>query len=165
MKGLLDLKSKRGILFAVYCLVIILTLAFIFSNSILSKEDSSKQSGFLSSLMKPLLDPFGNLSADQFEHIIRKLAHFSEFALLGFEFALLAFHVSEGFKLRDAVYSAFAGLLCANTDEFLQLFTGRGSMVSDVFIDFCGALCGIAVGYAVALTAKALRKKKKRGPI
>ena len=44
-------------------------------------------------------------------------------------------------------------LLCvlavAVLDEFLQGFVGRTSLVSDIVLDFSGALCGIAAMLAV----------------
>ena len=37
------------------------------------------------------------------------------------------------------------GLLAAFLDETLQLFSGRGSMVADVWLDFAGVVFGVAV--------------------
>ena len=159
MSAIIDLKSKRGIVLLCYCLLILLTVAFIFNNSLFSKDESGAQSGALARLLKPIFDPLDKLPFEEFEHIIRKAAHFSEFGLLGLECALLAFHISRGFKIRDAVYSAFATLLVADLDELLQLFTERGSRVSDVFIDFSGAVCGIAAGYAAAITVRAIYRR------
>ena len=36
------------------------------------------------------------------------------------------------------------GLFAAFLDETLQLFSGRGSMVADVWLDFAGVVCGVA---------------------
>lgn len=159
MNGIFNIKSKRGIIFFCYCLIILLTVCFIFNNSVASKEESAEQSGEISESLKPVLDPNDKLTDSEFEHLVRKTAHFSEFALLGFEFALLAFHISEGFKLRDAIYSASASLLLADCDELLQNFTERGSLVTDVFIDFSGAICGITAGYIAALTVRAIYRR------
>ena len=159
MKELFNFRTKRGIVFLCYCILIALTVCFIFNNSSFSKEESAAQSESLASFIKPIIDFANRLSFNEFEHIVRKLAHFSEFGLLGVELALLAFHISRKFKPRDAVYAAFASLLIADLDEFLQLFTERGSMVSDVFIDFSGALCGIAAGYILMAVITSIRKK------
>ena len=64
--------------------VIILTLAFIWGNSLLSREQSSDESAWVLQLVTPVLELFvgkGRVT----EHLVRKLAHFTEFALLGFE--------------------------------------------------------------------------------
>ena len=161
MKELFNIKTKRGIIFLCYCLLIILTLVFIFNNSSYSREESAAQSESLAGMLKPFFDPNEKLTLDEFEHIIRTMAHFAEFGLLGFEFALLAFHISKGFKLRDSVYCAFASLFLATIDEYTQLFTERGSEVADVLVDFSGALCGIAAAYILAVTVRAIYRKSK----
>lgn len=147
------------VLLTVYCLLIVLTLAFIFGNSMMPIEESMEQSDKYVSSMKPILDPSGQLSYDIISPLIRKLAHVIEFAILGLELALLAFHISGGFRLRDSIYAAFGGLLCANTDEFIQSFSDRGSMVADVFLDFGGVILGIVGGYLLALAARGVRRR------
>lgn len=79
--------------------------------------------------------------------IIRKNAH-------AFEYCVLALFVTNclflfGVKGRNALTSImFICLFYAVTDEFHQLFVlGRGSLVSDVLIDFGGSLIGIGVFY------------------
>ncbi|MBQ7339146.1 MAG: VanZ family protein, partial [Clostridia bacterium] len=46
-------------------------------------------------------------------------------------------------------------LLTAVTDEYIQSFTGRTSSVSDVLLDFSGALCGLGL---TALTVYLVRR-------
>ena len=164
MLRMTDMKSRRVIVIAVYCTIILLTLAFIFGNSTFSKEESSEQSGDVVDIIKPIVDPQDKVPREDFEHAIRKLAHVAEFALLGFETALLAFYISGGFRLQDSVCLLFFGLLCANTDELIQSFTERGSMVSDVFIDFIGVVCGVALGYALAMAGRAILRRRIKKP-
>jgi VanZ family protein len=89
------------------------------------------------------------------------MGHIVEFALLGIELALLAFHLSSSFKLRDAIYAAFGGLLVANVDELIQTFTARGSAVSDVFIDLGGLVFGLAVGYGIVYGVRAILRSAR----
>ena len=144
----------------VLVVVMVLTLCFIFGNSLLSKEDSADRSGRIVALLKPLLDPNDKLTYDEFHMIVRKTAHFAEFAALGFESALLAFFINRGLKLCGAIYSAGGCLLVADTDEFIQYFVDRGSMVTDVMLDFGGALFGIAVAFAAVYTVAKFKNKK-----
>ena len=66
------------------------TLLFIFVNSCLSKQTSGNESGALFELVKPIFDfIFGKGVITH--QIFRKLAHFSEFALLGLEINYLYF--------------------------------------------------------------------------
>ena len=77
-------------------------------------------------------------------YLIRKLAHFTEYAVIG---TLLAYYFRKTKSLkRDVlVYSLFGVILIALSDEYLQRFMGRGSLVSDVWIDFWGGLTGATI--------------------
>jgi VanZ family protein len=136
-----DSRTRRlVILFAVMTLLI---TAFIWGNSLQSRAESSSQSSALAMLLKPLLDPFDRMDADSFHDLLRKAAHFVEFAILG----LFAggFTANLG-KLRQRKYFCVALLITltvAVADEYIQIFSGRGSMVSDVVLDYSGALAGL----------------------
>ena len=71
--------------------------------------------------------------------LLRKIAHFGEFGILGF--FLTGMYWNRGnFKLLQPVRAGFFAAFC---DETLQLFIpGRSGEVKDVWIDFSGALCG-----------------------
>jgi len=114
--------------------LILLTLAFIFSRSMKSVSDSSQESLLITHIITPVLEVFlgkGNVT----DHIVRKLAHFCEFGLLGFEMA--------AFFQKRSLWPFFCSLLCALGDETIQIFFDRGSQVADVWLDFSGAFCGI----------------------
>ena len=79
--------------------------------------------------------------------VLRKAAHFSEYGLLGVEFSLLLGlqHDKNGKNLqhgRNLLDFPLIGMLCAVTDETIQIFSGRGSLVSDVWIDAVGFSTG-----------------------
>lgn len=80
-------------------------------------------------------------------HFVRKAAHFTEFALLGF--FLLGHFKALSVKLslrRPALFSALIGILYAASDEFHQSFVGgRSPGILDVGIDSAGVLFGILV--------------------
>ncbi len=104
---------------------------------------------------------------NQMHHLVRKLAHFSEFALLGFLSALLCLHIRRRApRLRlwlTWLIPAVFTLLYAASDEFHQRFTGRGAAVKDVFIDFAGALFGIlAAQLLVLLVVTLIRRFRTR---
>lgn len=91
---------------------------------------------------------------------VRKLAHFSAFALLGF-CGFLALSGIKRFGLRYAAALVMC-ICCAGLDEFHQTFVpGRAGMLSDVMIDSAGIACGAFA--ALALCAVwALSKLKKK---
>ncbi len=134
--------KKSRIYFAIAALITII----IFANSAQSGEVSAEiSSGVLSWILK-LLSGTGITISHFF---IRKSAHITEFFLQAFFLGLGIKNTKFGFK-RGAVYVAFTGLFTACCDEFLQLFSdGRGSQVSDVFIDFSGTVAAVLVVGAV----------------
>lgn len=76
------------------------------------------------------------------EHIIRKIAHFTEFGLLG---VLIFLDMAFSFKInRQCVPLAlFIGLVIPMIDETIQLFSmGRSCAVVDVWLDFGGYVTG-----------------------
>ena len=116
-------------------LVLIATLCFIWSNSMVGKEGSA-------SLSRTVTAWLNGIGIPVTEHFVRKSAHFCEFGLLGCELMLL-FWLRSGVRFQNLCNAAFAALLSAVTDETIQSFSGRGSQVLDVVLDFSGALTGI----------------------
>ena len=119
----------------------ILTLVFIWMNSILPSGASSRASGFVTRLITPFLEIiFGKGHVT--EHLVRKLAHVAEYALYAFWLSLLA--KADGRKARSAL---LVGFLTAFLDETIQVFTGRGAAIRDVWIDLIGITGGIGTGH------------------
>ena len=122
-------------------ILIALTLAFIWSNSMQSRAVSGGMSGSLKTWLEQLLH------TEISEFLLRKAAHFSEYGLLGVEFSLLlglqydktGKNFQHGRNLLDL---PLIGMLCAVTDETIQIFSGRSSLVSDVWIDTAGFSTG-----------------------
>ena len=119
-------------------------LAFIWGNSLMTGAESGNLSGGVLAWLNSFLS-LGEEGVEMLHLLIRKAAHFTEFACLG---ALLAWRFGmEHYKgIHLAVFSLFGGLLAACTDETIQIFVdGRGSSLIDVWIDTCGTAAGIAL--------------------
>ena len=134
-------------------------LCFIWGNSLLPGESSGELSGFVGTLLQKLL-PFLNLSTPQGMHLLRKAAHFSEFAALGFGFTWLY-----GMLCKRRLPSMGLALLCgfsaAAIDETIQIFSpNRGPGLKDVGIDTLGVLTGILFLTVVNLIFLKMRKKR-----
>ncbi len=132
-------------------LLVLLTLAFIWGNSLLPRTESQEISRGLLAELCAALEHVGMHLDPQNDHWLRKLAHFGEFGLLGTELGLLLC-LNRRQSVQGFVNCAFAGLAVAVTDEALQLISNRGSQVQDILLDFagfltglllCGLLCGI----------------------
>ncbi len=133
-------KTKISIL----CILIALTLAFIWGNSLLPATESSKLSGTVKEVLEQVLpeDFFQGDDESEGENLIRKLAHFTEFTLLGAELSALLYVVLSC----SLTAPLLSGLMTAVTDETIQIFIeGRGSSVRDVWIDFGGVAAGTVI--------------------
>ena len=163
-------KKRKGI---VFLLLSILWMAVIFMFSAQTGEASDTQSGFLTKLVCKLI-PFelSDSGIDTLTFIIRKAAHFTEYAILGalyFEtvYSFAAYRKNEMNIYRNdrrgawktVLFTTALCLLYAMSDEFHQSFTdGRSPAVRDVIIDTCG---GFAGSMFILLIANIAGKKNK----
>lgn len=151
-----------------------LVLAFIFSNSLKTGNESSAQSSvvvaFVQDVAKAIAPWSGIAEATgedyaRLHNTIRTLAHFSEFALFG---ALACWCTLSYTRKKKAQIFPFCGVCLAPLiDESIQLFTaGRGAEWLDVFVDIAGGISGM--GFALAcftLGAYVYYKKKRKNNV
>lgn len=117
--------------------LILLTLCFIWGNSLDTNQESEAKSRLALSVVQPILEIFlgeGNVTG----HLVRKLAHFTEFGVLGVWAIWLAVELK-----RHIAEVVLFGVIVALTDETIQIFSARGSQVQDVWLDFAGFICGV----------------------
>lgn len=127
---------------------------FIFHNSMEPAVVSSRRSTGALAIVNQFLTKFG--MDFMTEHLLRKMGHFSEFAIEGVLLALFWGQVIPLQKGRIQTV-ALCGLLTAMTDETIQLFIeGRSCQVTDVWIDFCG----VVVGLGLTEVVRWMRRKK-----
>ena len=130
-------------------------LAFIWGNSLLPREISSAFSKVIGHILSMLLPSAGDLSQGQGQGTLRKIAHFMEFASLGF--ILFRCFLESRKKWMRSVVPVMLGVLAAALDETLQLFSpGRGSQLRDVGIDSGGVITGVLIA---AFFFRLFRKK------
>lgn len=127
-----------------FMILSVLVLCFIFSNSLQGPEVSNAKSSTVAALLRPLFDLFLQTSDTYFHFLIRKLAHFTEFALLGICLSGVAVHTTWEERCRWMLPIG-GSFMAAVVDETIQRFTGRTSMFKDVLIDFSGAVFGIGL--------------------
>jgi len=96
------------------------------------------------------------------QHLVRKVAHFTEFAILGF---LIRFCLESWFGKRKWLpYAAWAaGTLYAGTDELHQVVTaGRSGQWTDVLLDSSGVLAGVAAATLILwLIVRRIKRKEQ----
>ncbi len=142
LKHKLELPHRKGkiLLFLVLSLGII---AFIFARSLQPGEESETESGFFVSLLQML--GLGGMDPGFLEYLVRKAAHFAEYACLGgvlvcFWRAVLLNWWPSGLA------AGITAALVASADECLQLSVpGRTGQFSDVLLDTAGAVTGLVL--------------------
>lgn len=151
--------KRHGFWPGLLALLILLTLGFIWGNSMKSIPESQAVSLSYLDRLSPFLDAlFGPGTIT--DHILRKTAHFCEFALLGAELRLLFLLLGQR-GLQGSVNSLFAGLVVAVTDEAIQIFSQRGSRVADVVLDFAGVLFGALAIVLISFLCRRRRERKR----
>ena len=121
--------------FIAVVLLMVLCIVWIFGQSLLPESSSDSESLRLLELVHrwfPMLT----------DVILRKLAHYFEFIVLG---VILSFIPMKRLSTRILI-----GLLCALSDETIQMFAlGRGSLIRDIWIDFVGLLSALLPIYLI----------------
>lgn len=122
-----------------WLLLLIVFVAFIFFNSSMPASDSKQASELVTALVSGVCNWLNlDFPQDNLEHNIRKLAHFLEFAMLGYILCNLFSSFGASRKVATG-YILFLGLAIAVTDEYIQLFSpGRSGQITDVMLDFSG---------------------------
>ena len=135
----------------IYLFLVIAVMVSIFVFSAMRGNQSSAMSGRITNWIIGIIYPdYSAMPAEQrigafrlMEHIVRKGAHFTEYAVLG---ALVALLINT-FSFRNQYLIALLLSVCyAISDEWHQSFVaGRSPMLQDVMIDTAGAALGIVI--------------------
>lgn len=122
-------------------LLVVLMILFIFSNSLVPATGSKELSSGFTMTIYTLLEQFQlSIDFELLHHLIRKSAHFLEYALLG---TFICWANSIKPLLPNKVFPLFCFLLIPLIDETIQLFVpGRSSEFGDMLIDASGMFVG-----------------------
>lgn len=153
-------KNHTGLLLLI---LLFFELAFIWIHSTMPAADSDRESGWVMALLTPVLEIFVG-KENVTHHFVRKLAHFSEFGVLG---------VTIGGRLlvnkKTSLFHWYHGLLsilaAAVVDETIQLFVeGRAGQVQDVLLDTAGGLTGLLMIFVFSAVVKCVWKNPNVHP-
>ena len=96
---------------------------------------------------------------DTVDHIVRKTAHFMEYAILASAIEL-HYWITKRKGIRFILLSILFSFLYAATDEFHQLFVpGRSGEFKDVMIDTVGAATGAFLFYFLLILIEHIKRK------
>lgn len=150
MQGNIGKAVKATLIF-----LILVTLSFIYIQSMLPREQSSKESDAVGDIVAGIVPPETKPGAF-LQLNLRKVAHFLEFALLGGEITLyILLFMRRGIVIYLSLISA---PIVALLDETIQIYSGRASSIIDVLIDTSGFLTAAAIFYTVAAIVMLIRK-------
>lgn len=129
-------------------IAVILWMALIFKLSSQPAVQSGKLSGEITNINIKAMEkvkPNTKFNIVEFDHIVRKNAHFFVYLFLGV-FVINAFRRSGVRGYRCVVFALLICILYASSDEIHQVFVpGRSAQVMDVILDSVGASVGILV--------------------
>lgn len=159
---------RKIIIRTIFMLLLLTTFAIIFK---FSSQIAEELDGVSNGVLRKIIDIFPytkglseEIKIKMVEYgnpIIRKLAHFSIYALVGVW--IMSFMSTFDMRLyKKWIISMLVGVMYAASDEFHQSFVpGRGPSIVDVGIDSLGVLTGILVILIIISIYRALKSDKK----
>lgn len=119
-------------------ILVLIWMIIIFIMSSFNAEDSANQSNFIVNIISNILN-IENVRL--LSLIIRKLAHFTEYLILGF---LTINMLNKNDISKKYLISILICLIYATSDEIHQIFVpGRACQIKDILIDSVGSITGI----------------------
>lgn len=136
-----------------------LVIAFIWGNSVLSPDLSGRISETFGEMLSSILGT-GDGSTTVGNIPVRKMGHFCEFFALGaLTWLLLSAFISN--KLLRTLSATALGLFVPLMDETIQIFSGRGHSIRDVWIDISGFVVGAILSMIVLFVVSTIVKRVK----
>lgn len=152
--------KKRRLLRILY-ITFSLSLIIVWGQSTISKADSKTESDTFVELVRRIRnikpESFDDVTYSSISTLVRKVAHVIEYSVLMLQLMWI-FLLRGKNRKTDYINCIFIGMLIALTDETIQIFANRGSLVSDVWID----MAGIVIGIGAARLVRAIKMKKHK---
>lgn len=161
------LKILFRVLFALMTLAV---MTYIFMLSAETAEQSSQTSaGLIEKAVDTFVSSYKEMPVEEKEQlvsslqdIVRKAAHFTIFAALGFFTSCFAATYKGKLLKKLLICQAFCSLY-ATSDEYHQTFSeGRSFQLSDIVMDSFGSLCGILFVFLIIFLYVKISEKRRR---
>lgn len=155
---------KKNSVYIFFSLSLLLVLAIFFFSSQGAVSSDALSSGVTEMILKVFTN-YENLDADmqyvmivQFHELIRSLAHFSLFMMLGF---FMYLYLNAKHIRRKFIWCYSICVIYAICDELHQKFfsEGRSFQLEDLLKDWSGSLVGIVLAAALILVYRVIAKK------
>lgn len=164
------MKKEKSISINIFRMIlIILLLCTFFIIFGFSSQNGEKSGGISRKVTETILKVSSNYNKleegekevvlHRTESIIRKIAHFSIYAVVGF----LLMGLLSTYKIKDKwriIITIIIGILYAMSDEFHQSFSpGRTPKITDVYIDTLGIILGALLVVLIRIIYKKIKTK------
>ena len=161
MTGTLSERRRASLVIWLSLALAVAVTIFLFSSQPAEVSNETSK-GALRKLLELFLGESTDALIRQYNHPLRKAAHFTLYAMLGFSLTGVFQHQRRLHKIPAAIFvsAAFAAL-----DELHQNFVeGRGPQLSDVLLDTAGAATGaILMGLILWLIYRSAENVDKNG--
>lgn len=160
---------NKNIIRGILIVLLIATFVRIFCFSSQDGEESSSVSRKVTTAVTQNIKKIQDLEykerelvLDKIETVIRKLAHFSIYTLVGIlMMALMSTY--NLLKRKQILISIFAGMMYAASDEIHQYFVPeRTALFTDVLIDTAGVCLGVLIVLTMLKIYIKIRKKRQK---
>ncbi len=156
------IRYMRRFVFVLKVLLVLAMLAFIWGQSLMPGAASQMESDSVLKLVYPVVEllqkalaALGRTYDPTF--LVRKLAHFTEYAVLGVLMFVLFLQPEGGGRYIPPMGLCLAA---AAVDEGLQFFAvDRGPALRDVILDFTGSCAGILAAGLCVVVLQGLRRR------
>ena len=158
--------NKINILRIILIILLLCTFFIIFGFSSQNGEQSGGISRKVTEIILKASSSYNKLEEEEkeiilhrTESIIRKVAHFSIYTVVGF----LLMGLLSTYKIKDKwriIITIIIGILYAMSDEFHQSFSpGRTPKITDVYIDTLGIILGALLVVLIRIIYKKIKTK------
>ncbi len=149
--------KSRKLVRKLLLVLILVTVLFIWSRSLYSKEASSAQSVAVQGFLAKIASLLG-VTVQLNQPLVRNIAHLLEFFVLGIEMAV--YGICDRKLTRQNLFCLCFSVFAAGfIDETLQIFSNRGPMIADVWLDFAGGILGMLLVFAVYFIKNTSKKR------
>ncbi len=144
--------------------IILFITFFAFYNSAKNFKTTHAESEAVVEVINPVIEKNEiKVGQEDLRFYLRKSAHLIEFAMLGAAVMGLVLRIKSQYNKSYLGFAFFYVLFTGTVDEFIQSLNDRSSLVTDVLIDFAGALIGFIAVFVIVETVCIIKKHKAKG--
>lgn len=141
-----QMSSKQKIVTLLKCIPVVLIAVMIFNFSAATSEESTEESNVITKAFVEITKiQIDDAALSAIDNVIREIAHFTEYFILGVTSCLALSSFPIAIKVRNIGLIIFC-MFYAISDEIHQYFVpGRSCQLQDILVDTAGAIAAILI--------------------